>query len=153
MCLLKSNYWSSCKPKYFWNTLYSTETSLRKTWDERLNCFPKKNNFLSLFGNIEVEHYFPLIYPFWNSLQVIIDLLGGNFKVIYNWKNRCIIDVSSAPTVFSSQWEFWKLRKIFWYLLSRKLWKSVSKLIRNTCCLQFTYRNLMPNSIKSFWHI
>ena len=48
---------------------------------KNIHCFPKKNNFLSLFGNIGVEHHFPLIWPFWDSLQVIIDFLSENINV------------------------------------------------------------------------
>ena len=38
---------------------------------KRLHCFPRKNNFLSLFGKIRAEHHFPLIWPFWHYLQII----------------------------------------------------------------------------------
>ena len=62
---------------------------------KRLHCFPRKNN-LSLFGKIRVEHHFPLICPFWDSLQIIIDFFSGNIDVIYNWKKT---DVSSAKSL------------------------------------------------------
>ena len=122
---------------------------------KRLHCFPRKNNFLSLFGKIRVEHHFPLICPFWDSLQIIIDFFCGNINVIYNWKNRCIIskkfnvwcqivrrsfmyikssngpkiDPFDTSALIISQWEFWALSETLWYLLSRKLTKSVSKLL------------------------
>ena len=125
------------------------------------HCFPRENNFLSLFCNIGIELYFTLICPFWYSLQVIIDFLGGSINVIYNWKNRCIIkkksftfdiklsgrsfmyiknsnrrnaDPCDMPALIGSQWEFSPLSKTLWYLLSRKLWTIVINLyIRPSC--------------------
>ena len=73
VCLLKSNFWSRCKHKCFWETLRSTGTSLKKTlgW-KSFTVFREKNNFLSSFGKIMVEYHSPLMCPFGDSLQVII---------------------------------------------------------------------------------
>ena len=115
---------------------------------KRLHCFPRKNNFLSLFGKIRVEHHFPLICPFWVSLQIIIDFYSGNINAIekidvFSAKsltfyikllgrsfmylknsNRPKIDPCGTSSSISSQWELWQLRKTLWYLLSRKFWKK-----------------------------
>ena len=65
----------------------STETLLKNTggWID-FNGFLRNNNSLSLFSNIRIEHIFPLIWPVWDFLQVIIDFLSGNINVICNWK-------------------------------------------------------------------
>ena len=156
MCLLKSNFWPGCKPKCFLRNTGLYWNFIKEDFGmKRLHCFPRKNNFLSLFSNIAVEQHFPLTCPFWDSLQVIIDFLSGNVNVTYNWKNRCIssaksftfdikllgrsfmyiknsngpkIDPCGTPALIISQRKFWLLNKTLWYLLSRKLWKSVSRL-------------------------
>ena len=113
---------------------------------KRFHCFLRKSNFLSLFGKIRIEHHFPLICPFWDSLQIIIDFFSWN-NAIYNWRNRSIIskkfyiwyeivrkifmyiknsngpriDPCSTPALVNFQWEFWPLSNTPWCLLSRKL--------------------------------
>ena len=141
MHLLKSNFWCRCKPKCFWETLHSTGTSLKKTWAWKgFTVFREKNYFSRLFGKIKVEHHFPLICPFRDSLQIIINFFSGNINVITIQK----IDVSSAksltfdmkffgksfiyiknsnglkldscgtPALTSSQWEFCPWSKTFY---------------------------------------
>ena len=110
---------------------------------KRLHCLceKKKKLFLSLFGNIRVEHHCPLINLFWDSVQVIIDFLSGNLNAIYSWKNRlssakCFtfdikllgrsfmhiknsngpkIDPCGTSALIGSQWKFWPLSKSLWY--------------------------------------
>ena len=62
------------------------------------------------------------------SLTFDIKLFGRSFMYVKN-RNGPKIDPCSTPALISSQWEFWPLSKTLWYLLSRKLWKSVSKLL------------------------
>ena len=71
---------------------------------EAFHCFPRENNSLSLFCNIGIEHYFTLICPFWDSLQVVIDFLGASINVIYNWKNRFVIS-KKVLRLISNCWE------------------------------------------------
>ena len=56
-----------------------------------------------------------------------IILLGRSFMYIKN-SNGPKKDPCNTPALIGSQWEFLPLNKTFWYLLSRKLWKNVSKL-------------------------
>ena len=117
----------------YWN--FIKENLLMK----RLHCFLRKNNFLSLFSKIRVEHHFSFICLFWDSFQKIdvswakrftfnIKLLGRSFTCIKN-SNEPKIDPCSTPALISSQREFLPLSKTLWYLLPRKLWKSVGKLL------------------------
>ena len=62
------------------------------------------------------------------SLTFDIRLLWSSFMYIKN-SNGPKIDLCGMPALISSQWEFWPLSKILCYLLSRKLWKNVSKLL------------------------
>ena len=89
MCLLKSNFWSRFKPICFWETLRPSGVLLKKNLGWK-GCAVFWEKIWRLFGNIGVEHHFPLICPFWDSFQVTTDFLDWNI-VIYNWKNRCII--------------------------------------------------------------
>ena len=137
MCLLKSNYWSRCKPECFWETLCSAETSSKNTLGiKRLHYFLKKNNFFSLFGNFRVKNHFLLVCPVWDSLRVVIDFLSGNinidctWKIDVSWAKRFTFDIKllgrpymciknwngherdpyTTPGLISSQREFWPLK-------------------------------------------
>ena len=121
---------------------------------KRFHCLPRNNNILNLFGNIGIEHHFPLIFPFWNSFQVIIDFPSGSTNFIYNWKIDALsaksftvdikllgrsfiyikyskgpkIDPYGTPVLIISPMGILAINKTLWYSLFRKLWISVSRL-------------------------
>ena len=80
-----------------------------------------------------------------------IKLLGRSFMCI-----KKVMDLKQ-PALVSSQSEYLPLSKTLWYLLSRKLWKSVSKLLRlsETPIVSNLYikPSCQANPVKSFRHI
>ena len=113
---------------------------------KRLHCFLRKNNFLSLFGNIGVEHNFlfsiskslissmeTLILFTNENQQIVLLLISRSFMYIKN-SNKSKIGTCGTPVLIISQWEFWPLISI----IQENLIKSVSKyyqkhLLSSTC--------------------
>ena len=74
MCLLKLNFWSSCKPKYSWETLHSTGTSLKKTWGWKGFIFFRENMAswacLVILGLNIIFHWYSHSEIFFKSLSI-----------------------------------------------------------------------------------
>ena len=139
---------------------------------KRVHSFLRKNNFLSFFSNIGVEHYFPFdisILRFSSSrlisametllctIEKLDVLLAKRFtfdikllRWLFMYAKSCNgpkIDRHKMPALISSKWEFWPLFMTLWYLLSRKLWNSVRKWSETLLSKTIYYvSNISPGS-------
>ena len=118
--LQKSNFWSRCKPKCFWETLRSTGTSLKKTWEWKdFSVFREKTTSWACL----VRSGFNIIFYWYSHSDILFkSLLISSLETLMSFTIEKI-DVSSAKSL---NFDIKLLGRSFMYIKNRALLNSAS---------------------------